>query len=468
MLKNISGKQDDYLLLLEKMPELEEILDKAKNDNNFGKAILSLTSEEINCLNKILSDPELKEQFDIVFTYDFINFIKEHGHTETLKIISDLSNRFSSCFGNKFEKVITIFDYMEYLLYYDDIMKFSSKDISDESIQNIIELKKDIEENRLAELHKDSKKTRIENQSLTTKNEELLSTKKALLEEIESLKSARETLKAENSELERQIDNKRLVLSSNLDEEMTAEKIKRQAQIDSEIKAEKEKKNDEIITLNDARNKLLLDLQQIESKLNFYGIDSKHKNKLSSEPINDVEVIWEPISENHEIYFQNHATIKQYIDIKKAEYQKMTGKSEDECTYDFLTNCPMLGPLVKQVEYFDSLTYYCTTSIKDCIEYKQWYGNTYEHAIVLVQMLKKVKLPRYIIKEKTESIWKDNLEQYLALLDLKADIAKLKVDNSVAETQLNYVIEMLSPFIPKDANLEIPNKEGQNILSRNK
>jgi len=466
MLKMISNEQDDYLLLLEKKPELIELLERAKNDDTFAKAILSLTSEEIDYLDKIFSDSELKEQFGIVFTYDFISTIKERGYEETLKIISDFADKIYKGSNDRFKKLMTIIDYMEYLLYYDDIMKFCSQDISEESIMAITELKKEIEENGLAQLHKDIEESRNENQTLTTNNEKLLSTKEALSKEIERLKKYIESLQSKNEELGKQINDRRLVLSSNLDEEITAEKIKRQAQIDSEIKAEKEKKNDEIKKLNEVRNKLLLDLQQIESKLNYYGIDSKYKNKLSSEPINDVEVIWEPISEDHEIYLQNFTTIEQYFAAKKAEYQRITGKSESECTCDFLTNCPIFGLLIKQIEDFNSLDSFTYSSIKNLIESKTWNEFWQKRVNNIIKMLKEVKLPRYIIKDKTESIWKDNLEQYLALLDAKANVAKAEADKRIAEAKLDYFVRMASQYIPNDINFEIPNIEEHNTLSR--
>ncbi len=466
MFKNITKEEDDYLLLLEKKPELENVLDKATNNDTFVKVISSLNSEEIDYLNKILFDSEIREQFGIVASYDFVNLVKEHGYIEILNILKNFSENFYEGSGDRFEKVKTVFDYMDYLLYYDDIMKFSSKDISNESIETIISLKKEIDENELSELHKEIEKAKNEIKDLATEKEEIISTKNTTLEEIESLKNTVETLNSELSELKNQIDNKRYILTTNLSEEMNAERIKILSQLYTEISAERTKANADISTLNEERNELLLKLQQLESMLDYYGIPSSVNDMISSYPFNKVEVVWEPINKNHELYLQNYYTIEQYVAAKKLEYEKKTWKSKEEIDNDFMINSPLLDLFVSKVKDFSNSKTNASTSISNIIEYENWNDNGKHDVNVLISILKQLKLPKYINKENINSIWKDNLEQYIALLDAKANIASSEVDKRVAEAKLNYFIEMVKPYIPSDIKLEIPSTEEQYSLSK--
>ena len=450
MIKIITEEQDSFFNLFETEPKYKDLLITInKNDNlrNIFFYLLCQDETTINYLKQITEDSSLKNQLGILTTYNFLEYINNNGLDNLLYLIEEFSKRITINNVNRVEKVRKIFDYIDYLTYRDEISELvSGTTMKEDVLETLRNLRLEIENEQLKELTKRNNQLSSQNDSLIKDNDFLTKQNTELGSSVSNLSSERDSLRNEIDSLNRQIDNKRTLMNSLLDEEMKALRTKRLSSLDEQLEKDKKEKYNELNVLQDTKNELLMQIQGLEKKLESYK-SIMGNQEFSFIGSKETEVEWVNIDENHEIWSMNKYTIDAYIEKLKLEYQKRTGKTKEECEIDFGSKCPELHKITLMLTK-GPLRFY-DISIKEIVKDKP-YGY-YE----ILDVLKKITLPKYKEKENTSSSTNINLQNYLIMLELKGQVAEATMKQKIAEAKLLTLINTVKEYVPIDFDFNI-------------
>ena len=457
MIKIITEEESKYLTLLTINPELKGIIDKCTIEPKLSKIVENLSDEEIILLNNILTDPELKKQMDILSTSNFIEYVKSNGYQELMKILEELSSQLTTNVEGRIERIIVIFDYINFLATSDEISKYVEGEKFKKEVYSILEsIKSEIEEGKLKKLIAEAKKQQAENERLNAQNNELSQGNRELQAqnnqlkmEIEGLTRSADQLRIEVASLDRQIETKRTLLARGLEEEIEAERIKSKSTLEEE-------RAKSLTEIEEKRKKLLESMRSLDMRLDYYGLKLGCNNYPHINFPQSYEVVWEPIDDTHSIYLQNYLTIDKYVESLKQQYKDMTGKSDEEVEHDFLINSPLFEQLVSLVKTFTNSKIEATSSIRASLNNKNWDDKAMHDVAILRTILSQIRVPKYVENKNNNIIIQidNNLDLYYALLQAKSSIIQAQVDKQLAENKLKKLLEILEEYVPSDFKIE--------------
>jgi len=462
MIKKITEEQVKILGLLND-GELANIFAMISNDEITRNLVIKLTDEEKKFINGIINNCSLREEISKLGFVTILDYLEKKGFINLLGLFNKLEGILQSDYRN-ISRIEDIFTYIDFLLKDDMILEaVSGKEITDKARRSLVSLKKDILEKELSEITKkinDSKnknrgligendRLKKENESLVRSNSELSSKSNALSHSIEQLNSTRSSLLDENASLRQQIEDNRILLNSGLDKEIEAERIRRVSALNEEIETEKRKKSEELDNLNIGISKAKSDLEQIDSSYSRYCSDYPIHLGEEKESV-EYDVVWEPIDENHELVDLDHRGYSLYYDIMKKKYKEITGKTDDEIKYDFEFKYPeFYRDFIVQEGLIRLRDYGKCNSIRSNISKCVMPGKL----DALYEDLRKIRLPKYIKKERNSS-YRDDINSLMLVIEAKKQIARANADKLIAEEALSYALNTFLRYLPENTCID--------------
>ena len=462
MLRNISKEQEELLSIIDLNPSYKKCLDSICEDRELLSVMLKIIDNKngyLTYLKEINEDRELEEQMSILSTFKFMEYIRDNGFLRLLRLINDLSKKSILTIEKKIEYVEKVFEYIDFLIYRDEITDtVSGKRMREDAIEALRELKYLVEDEKNSELIKKNEEMSVlntklleDNGRLTSENNSLTHLNISLNEANNGLIEQRDALKSELDLLNNQIENRRMVLQSGLDEEISASRVKRISDIEDEMVSVKNDKNNEINILEKRKLELEGLIDKLSGNIEQIKQDMEGIPNLFSSCSSKYDVIWEPISDEHILYSQNHWTIKDFVNKLKIEYMFKTGKSKEQCEKDFNENSPFLDELINFLESsFNNDSVIGVFSIRNIINYSSWNAVGKERVVRLKLLLGKLKLPVYKERINSNNInISNNFIEYLMNLEVNSKLAESLMREKIIESKYLSLIKAVKDIIPE-------------------
>ena len=481
MLKNISDKEAGVLTLLRGNEELMNVFDIISKDELTRELVIKLTSEEKKFISEIINNYQLRQEISNLGFSTILDYMEKKGFINLFGLFNKFESLLQSDYKN-ISKIEDIFSYIDFLLSGDMIIEaIQGTKISDKAKRSLTAIKKEVYEQELDYLSREvcdkreiNEGLRRDNNQLSRSNSELNSKNNALLHSIKQLESTRNSLLNENESLRQQIDDNRIVLTSQLDVEIKALKKRRTDVLDAEIQEIKNSKEKELVGLNTSISNLKKDLEELDKVYSSYSSDYPI-NLNEEDEEEEFDVVWEPIDENHDIMKVKKKDIDVYYASVKDGYKMMTGRTDNEIEVDFTSRYSSLADFISFIKntnesgtwkklFGDDLT--VKEIIDNCneglevyrVEYREHYNQEYVREMYNLYkevsgIISLIRVPKFVKKEKKPS-YRDDINSLMLVIEAKKQIARANADKLIAEEALGYALKAFLNYLPEDVRID--------------
>lgn len=410
-----------------------------------------------NFLKQVERDQDLSCIMNITATSKFIEFIKDNQYAEVLKLLEKLVSLLPFNRIHDIEYLNTLIMYVQDLIEADDIHHLSvitTDTLSSKVLDALLKLRTGYVDSKLAKKVEDLANARVAYDALLSQTEVLTSgihslekEKISLSLEVSNLRNTRSTLFDELGSLKRQIEVLRVKIEKDLLSEEALLRKEMQEKIVSEGELQKSNMKLEISNLTQVKEELMAQIRKLKDQCEslqgafnngciLIGGDAKVKE--------DVEVEWVSVTEEAELYNQNHWTFGEYYKSIITKHSLMTGKSMEEAEKEIIaySKLNVLAQLFEK--HFNNAKSLGSSSIKLILNWDNWDFDT----IFLVERLKKilsfVKLPKYTVKKKSCIEVSDNVKNYLEMVKMQIELNQKQLENEMLRQEINKILLQIS------------------------